>query len=185
MIFKKKTLPKWKTDLIIKGKFLDVGCQHGKLKDYITKEDYYGLDYDVDFESQWEKEKLIIADIRKVLPIKDEDFEVIWASHVIEHINTQEQYDFVKECYRILKPGGNLILFAPTPYHWFFWDHPLHQRPCTHGSLSGLCTKNKFKVVEAKYSKLRWFPTSWQRFLRFPPMRWFLWDTYIIAQKPE
>ena len=181
---RKKTYPRWKLKLIKPGKFLDIGCQHGKLKPYVK--DYYGLDYDKSFEGAWEKGKFIYADIRKPFPIKDNEFDVVWASHVIEHINTQEQYDFVGECRRILKPGGYLIIFAPTPYHWYFWDHPTHQRPVTHGGLICLCRKkHKFELVEAKYSATRMFPTKWQSFLRLPPLRWFLWDTYIIVKKPK
>jgi len=182
---KKKVYPVWKIKLIKPGRLLDIGCQYGKLRNYVKE--YDGLDYDDNFEKAWTQKggKLIKADIRNKLPIKNESYDVVWASHVLEHILTQEQYNFVGECFRILKPGGYLIMFAPTPYHWYFWDHPTHQRPVTHGGLMSLCKKNKFKIEQAKYSKMRWFPTSWQRFLRLPPLRWFLWDVYIVAQKPE
>lgn len=176
--------PSWKLKLIRPGKFLDIGCQFGKLKRYVKE--YHGLDYDDTHQEVWKKrgDKFIKADIRKKLPVKDEEYDVVWASHVIEHVNTQEQYDFVGECNRILKKGGYLIMFAPTPYHWYFWDHPTHQRPMTHGGLMSLCKKHGFKIIEAKYSKMRFFPTSWQSYLRIP-LRWFLWDVYVVARKPK
>ena len=181
----KSPLPKWKLNLIKPGKFLDIGCQQGKLTDYVK--DYFGLDYDETYRKEWESEGRVFikADIRKELPIKDDEFDVVWASHIIEHILTQEQFNFVGECYRILNPGGYLIMFAPTPYHWYFWDHPTHQRPMTHGTLALLCKKHGFEVEEAKYSKLRWFPNKLQGILRLPPLRWFLWDTYVVVKKPK
>lgn len=179
----KRPYAQWKLGLIRPGRLLDVGCQHGKLKRYVK--DYHGLDYDDTHKDVWKRrgDRFIKADIRKKLPIKDEQYDVVWASHVIEHIGTQEQYDFVGECLRVLKLGGYQIMFAPTPYHWYFWDHPTHQRPMTHGGLMSLCKKNGFGIVEAKYSALHIFPTSWQSYLRLAPLRWFLWDAYVVARK--
>lgn len=40
------------------------------------------------------------------LPIADEDYSLVFSSHVIEHIAWYKTIDALKEVYRILKPGG-------------------------------------------------------------------------------
>ena len=46
-----------------------------------------------------------IVDIRKKLPFKDESFEYIYCSQVVEHLHIYQLNKFINECYRILKPG--------------------------------------------------------------------------------
>lgn len=46
------------------------------------------------------------------LPIEDCRADIVYAHHVIEHINDVEMA--VKELYRVLKPGGKLIICVPT-----------------------------------------------------------------------
>ena len=46
-------------------------------------------------------------------PWEDNSIEAIHSSHVIEHLNKQDGINMVKECYRILEPGGVLTLCCP------------------------------------------------------------------------
>ena len=102
---------------------------------------------------------------------------------MIEHLNSREQNFAMKEFSRILKKEGVLILFAPTPYHWYFWDDHTHVRPCTHGQLEHLALDSGFSEAKAKYSKLRFFSHKMQKWLRLPPIRFFLWEVYLVAKK--
>lgn len=65
------------------------------------------------------------------------------------------------------------MLFTPTPYTWYFWDDPTHQRPSTHGSLEHLAKDTGLRVIESKYSNTRFFPQSAQKWLRLPPLGLF------------
>jgi hypothetical protein len=76
-----------------------------------------------------------------------------------------------------------LLVFAPTPYHWFFWDNDTHVRPCTHGQLQSLAKDVGFKSSVGKYSLLRFFPSTIQTIARVTPLRCFLWETYLVAKK--
>ena len=52
--------------------------------------------------------------IARKLPFQDNQFELIYSSHVIEHIHKNEFKIFLKESCRILKPGGINIVATPT-----------------------------------------------------------------------
>lgn len=47
---------------------------------------------------------------------EDDTFDVIISQEVLEHIEVQE--DYINECYRLLKPGGFMILTTPNKYYF-------------------------------------------------------------------
>lgn len=184
---------KWKIYKITKyikkkQKILDIGCATGDLSEIISKRiKYFGIDYNENFVEYCIKNKKL--DVKQCdvstgkLPFEDNFFDFIYCSHVIEHINTKEQLNFMKELSRICKKNAIIFILAPTPYHWYFWDDETHIRPCTHGQLAKLAKNFQFKIIENKYSLTRFFPNNFQKILRLPPLRWFLWETYLIAKK--
>jgi len=52
------------------------------------------------------------VDLNINLPYEDEFFDYILSSNGIEHL--EDQYTFVRECYRILKPHGKLLITTPN-----------------------------------------------------------------------
>lgn len=52
-------------------------------------------------------------DVRKGLPYDDNVVDIIFSSHLIEHLTYDDGRAFVAECYRVLKPGGVLRLSCP------------------------------------------------------------------------
>jgi SAM-dependent methyltransferase len=59
---------------------------------------------------------------------KDNKFDIVFATNVIEHVRMP--WVWLKECIRVIKPGGTLIMVCPgitTPYHedpidcWRIW----------------------------------------------------------------
>ena len=54
------------------------------------------------------------------LPFKENFFDKVVASEVLEHLNNDEQT--LKEIYRILKPNGLLVVSTPSINYPFFWD---------------------------------------------------------------
>jgi len=49
------------------------------------------------------------------LPYEDALFDVVASGHIIEH--TANPFVYLKECLRVLRPGGHLSLEFPTRYH--------------------------------------------------------------------
>jgi SAM-dependent methyltransferase len=54
-----------------------------------------------------------ILDASKSLPFEDNSFDIIYASHVLEHIPWYETDATLKEWIRILKPEGTLEIWVP------------------------------------------------------------------------
>ena len=54
-----------------------------------------------------------VWDASKRLPFKDNTFDLIYASHVLEHIPWYKTEEVLKEWVRVLKPGGILEIWVP------------------------------------------------------------------------
>jgi SAM-dependent methyltransferase len=74
------------------------------------------------------------ADLNNRLPYKDGFFDYILNSNGIEHL--EDQYNFVRECYRILKPNGKLLITTPNILnlkarvaYLLLGFHTFHDRP--------------------------------------------------------
>lgn len=54
----------------------------------------------------YEHKGAIMHDARTPFPHPDNSVDFIFSEHFIEHLNETEVLVFLKECYRLLKPGG-------------------------------------------------------------------------------
>lgn len=52
-------------------------------------------------------------DLRKGIPFQENAFDVVYHSHLLEHFPKDEALSFMKECYRVLKPGGIIRVAVP------------------------------------------------------------------------
>jgi ubiquinone/menaquinone biosynthesis C-methylase UbiE len=57
-------------------------------------------------------------DLSQGIPAEDNSLDVIYHSHFIEHLSYQEAWAFLKECYRVLKPGGIHRAVVPDLEVW-------------------------------------------------------------------
>lgn len=118
-------------DLDLKGKekVLEVGCGRGfYLK--TLKSVWPGLEVTgVDLNQKYlEKAKEFIGELRvdlrladaTRLPFEDKTFDRIIASEVLEHIPDDQKA--ISEMYRVLKPGGIVMVTVPNKNYPFFWD---------------------------------------------------------------
>ncbi len=56
--------------------------------------------------------KCIEIDLNKKFPVEDERFDFVSCIEGVEHL--QDQFQFVRECHRVLRPGGYLVLSTPN-----------------------------------------------------------------------
>ena len=134
-------------------RILDVGCGLGIYVEKFLQ--YSDRTYGVDIEP----ERVIEGGIRlpnllaaaaEALPFSNNCFDVLLLHEVLEHVTDDCQV--VREAYRVLKPGGRMIIFAPNrlyPFetHGIYWrgsyrfgnfplvnylPYSLRQRLCPH-----------------------------------------------------
>ncbi len=91
------------------------------------------------------READITLDVRLPLPFLDNSCAVIYSEHFLEHLDyPNPALSFLKECYRVLEPGGMLSVGVPDA------EWPLAE-------YFGLIKQNYFSIA-----KERWHP-SWCR----------------------
>jgi SAM-dependent methyltransferase len=52
-------------------------------------------------------------DLRQGIPFPDEEFDVVYHSHVLEHFSKASGPQLLRECFRVLKPGGTIRVAVP------------------------------------------------------------------------
>ena len=94
------------------AKLLDLGCNTGfhtqELAKSVGTNDVTGIEEE-SFEVPF---KLVVGNIDDGLPFENESFDVVTASHVIEHVSNTDL--FAKEVYRVLKPEGYAVIATPN-----------------------------------------------------------------------
>lgn len=100
-----------------KSRVLDVGCGYQgklllKIKDKLSSG--FGVDISVNTENKQEKINLIKHDLANPLPFKNNSFDVVTSLANLEHLYSPEYS--LREIYRILKPGGLLLLTVPSTF---------------------------------------------------------------------
>ena len=91
---------------------LDIPCGEGAFTKRLLD---FGLDV---FSADRQKiiripqRRFLIADMNKRLPFADEIFDAVVCIDGIEHI--ERQFDFIRECHRIIRKGGVVIISTPN-----------------------------------------------------------------------
>jgi len=102
-------------------KFLDVGCGTGYIMEKVKNEfagDCFGVDpeplaHGVDkFQDHTQKKLNIVCGIAEHIPFPEATFDVVYSSHVLEHVDDVLQA--LLEMKRVLKNNGILIIGVPT-----------------------------------------------------------------------
>lgn len=81
--------------------YLNLGCGSHFNKRWIN----------IDFSKTGEG--VIAHNLLNGIPFADNSFEVVYHSHVLEHFPKNEAKEFIKECYRVLKPNGIIRIAVP------------------------------------------------------------------------
>ncbi|HEV7472636.1 MAG TPA: class I SAM-dependent methyltransferase [Pyrinomonadaceae bacterium] len=85
----------------------------------------------------------------ETLPYSSEEFQVLASGHVIEHTDSPERY--LRECMRVLAPGGFLSLEFPNRYH----HTELHTQLPSFEWLPGPLRNTIMAALSSKLSPLR------------------------------
>lgn len=131
-----------------KGRMLDVGCGTKPYKDVFNDvvDAHIGTDFPSTISANKEYKNVEVYSILPNLPFKNESFDTLLATEVLEHVS--EPSDAFWEFNRILKTDGILIL--TTPQSWGLHERPHDYYRYTEYGLNYLAEKNNFKVIHTK-----------------------------------
>ena len=110
-----------KSFIPVNSKFLDVGCGAGYAMKKATEEfncETWGIDPDPGAHGVGRYDKNFISGINiskataENIPFDDESFDVVYSSHVLEHVT--DEVKSLEEMNRVLKKNGTLIIGMPT-----------------------------------------------------------------------
>jgi len=95
---------------------LDIGCAHGEMMKQFLQEgldNLSGVDIDDYLRFPELKKRLRFADLNSEnLPFEDSSMDVITALQTMEHL--ENPFHFIRECKRVLKAEGTLVLAIPN-----------------------------------------------------------------------
>lgn len=163
---------------------IDLGCgnSYARIKSKFSDYDYTGIDNnpEVIVKARTEGIKVIGAKLPSILLNKN-SVDLVWSSHLIEHMSRDQQHEMAREIRRICKTGARIVIKCPSIYNLCFFDEPTHHVAFTHSSLSVLFEREGFKTIKTGYTSIMWFPLWVQKYLRYLailPIPYYCWEVY-------
>ena len=143
---------------------LDVGCGAGNMAHHLA---HYGEVVGVDNN----RRPLAVArerglDVREGraedLPFEDEEFDLVALLDTVEHVPDEGEMRVFSECWRVLKPGGKLLVTVPA-FMWL-WSHNdvlnAHHRRYTVAELRSKLASVGLRTRRGSYNNFLVFPLA-------------------------
>lgn len=146
---------------------LDLGCGYYPQALIALKEkirEGVGIDQDISDQTLSTKLQLIKGNIQSHLPLPDNQFDCVLMLAVLEHLDHPQKT--LRECYRVLKPGGRLIITIPSNFSrpllvslatlgWISKEEIFdHKHYFNKKEAETLLNNARFKKVSSKYYNL-------------------------------
>jgi len=150
-----------------KGRILDVGCGRGDFLQMMLERGWeaFGLELDSRVARKSKEGFDLRSGALSDNRFQDEYFEAVTFWHVFEHVKEPEWT--LRECRRILKPGGLLVLAVPNMASlqarlsgkgWFHLDPPFHLYHYSASNLKKLLEKSGFEVLKVRHFSFEYNP---------------------------
>jgi SAM-dependent methyltransferase len=128
-----------------RGRLADVGCgtkpYAGMVKSLVRE--HVGIDHAASFH---DASNVDLFGTAYAIPAADASFDCAMCTAVLEHLEEPEQA--VRECRRVLKPGG--VAVYTVPFIWHLHEEPRDFYRFTRYGLTHVFTKAGFEVLELK-----------------------------------
>lgn len=112
----------WRVLPTFSGLILDVGCGDSPYRHLLnnSKTDYRGLDIETSGNFQYANPNVVKFDGIKI-PFESASADGVICTEVLEHVRRPN--DFVKELYRVLKPGAPAVVTVPWSARFHYIPH--------------------------------------------------------------
>lgn len=134
------------------GEVIDLGCGIAPYKDYVLRsaDSYVGVDWPTSFHRNSNVD--VYANLVKGLPFSSGSFDTAISFQVMEHL--PEPQLFLNEAFRVLKPGGKIII--TVPFMWHVHEAPYDYYRYTYYGLQYLFNHAGFMNIEIKENTGFW-----------------------------
>jgi SAM-dependent methyltransferase len=101
-------------------RILDVGCGTGRKSRHLVECGATVVGCDISEPgigvARTRLHEAVVCDLTQGLPFADESFDVVFSSAVLEHIYPVQRV--LAEMYRVLRPGGRVVVEVPNVAYW-------------------------------------------------------------------
>lgn len=144
----------------LNGRLLELGCGSGASLEFMKELGWQveGVDFDPAAVEQAGRKGLTVhLGTLAEHKLPENTFDAIVARHFIEHV--PDPIDVLRECRRLLKPGGLLVLITPNAHSWGHrlylgdWrglEPPRHLHIFTRSSLAATCSQAGFAPSDCR-----------------------------------
>jgi len=159
--------------LYLHGRVLDIGCGTKPYKQLLAPflTEHVGVDHEATLH---DKSDIDLFGTAYHVPVENGSFDCTICTAVLEHLEEPEQA--LRECYRVLKPGG--VAIYSVPFIWHLHEEPRDFYRFSKHGLKYLFEKVGFEIIELK-ALSGFFVTFGQMFVYYlyrfnrGPFRWF------------
>ena len=114
----RRCFPSLRPDLSV----LDYGCSIGRASKVFKESGFIVTGVDVIEERLKEAAEVcdqtfLRVNMKQKLPFSEGEFDLVFASLVIEHLCTSDAFVFFNEAHRLLKPKGKVFVSTPNPHY--------------------------------------------------------------------
>lgn len=166
------------TQRVKAGRVLDAPCGGGVLANRMVAAGLEVTGFDIDEPADAGVLEYGVADLNRPLPAEDASFDAVVSVEGIEHL--ERPFDFVRECARVLRDGGLLVITTPnisslrSRWRWFMTGfhnkckyaldetdpNPLHHiNMLSYPELRYMLHSNGFRIEKTTTNRIK--PINW------------------------
>jgi SAM-dependent methyltransferase len=130
-------------EMHVSGRLIDIGCGVKPYRELVAPwvTEHVGVDHE---GSLHERANVDLSGTAYEIPVEDGQFDSALCTAVLEHLEEPEQA--LRECHRVLRPGGTAIY--TVPFIWHLHEEPRDFYRYSRHGLRYLFEKAGFDVVE-------------------------------------